>query len=858
MTDEILHEDCDAGRTDELEEQDLTIVGIGASAGGLEAIREFVHHLPGDLAAAYVVVQHLSPDHHSLLTTLVDRETDLRVVEVTDGLRVERNTVYVTPPSWDVVIDGSKLLLQHPSQHTGSPRPSVDRFFKSAAESYGKRVVGIVFSGTGSDGSYGFQAIQAAGGVTIAQDDQSAKYDGMPLAAVETGCVDLVLPPAEIAQKLQRIIALPRDLDAIRPSDQEQNPLLDLMQIVHSATRVDFQEYKQTTIRRRIERRMAAVGVNSFREYTNLCRTSPAEVRALFKDLLISVTRFFRDPAEFEQLRDVIGEIVDNAGIEPIRVWVPGCATGEEAYSVAMHFAEALGSKGEISKDVLQIFATDIDLAALDTARQGTYPLSISGDIPSDLFARYFTVSGDKIQIDPALKKAVVFSRHDLCTDPPFLNIDLICCRNVIIYFGRRLQERVLSRLNYALAQKGLLFLGKSESVSIHGNLFEAIDHGSHLYRKHARDRLSREMFPDQSRTLPVAAKSSAGAIEAGATNEKNLLLFESLAQVVGPDALLLQSDLKIVRVFGNVSRYSSLTDQTRLRFDVSMLRRELSAAARGLVGSALRQGEKRSVTQGGLKDDPDHVVQMDCYPIKAPGLEEDYALLAFRRLTRPIEVKPADREGLSTEAIEHIETLESEIRRLQDEHQQSTEELETTNEELQTTIEEFQSTNEELQSTNEEIETSNEELQSANEELITVNEELQISTYEMNVLNDEQAAVLESVLAPLIIVDVSMHVTKMNSAAAKLIDVSRSLDRPHLSQCRFPDGFLSISEFCNEALSIGRPLSRRVVSEDQVYTLDIAPYFNSDGQLRGATLMFHKAPAALPEAEMAPALPDA
>lgn len=856
MTDETLEQDRETGTALWDDTDGLHLVGIGASAGGLEAIREFVKHLPEDLPAAYVIVQHLSPDHHSLLTTLVDRETKLRVQDVSDGVPIERNTIYVTPPSWDISVEDKLLRLVQPSQHSGSPRPSVDRFFRSAAESFGEQAVGIIFSGTGSDGSYGFQAIQAAGGITIAQDDQTAKYDGMPLAAVETGCVDLVLPPTEIAQKLQRILSLPRNLESLRQTESDQNPLLDLLQIVHSATRVDFQDYKQTTVRRRIERRMAAVGITSFREYTNLCRSSPAEVRAVFQDLLISVTRFFRDPLEFQKLREVIDDLISTKGVDPIRVWVAGCATGEEAYSVAMQFADALGSPGKLNKDTLQIFATDIDPGALEVARQGIYPSSAASDIPSDLLQTYGQVKNDRLYVDPSLKKSIVFSRHDICMDPPFLNIDLICCRNLMIYFGERLQERVLSRLNYSLSSKGMLFLGKSETVSVHASLFEVFDHRAHLYRKRKVDHVVRDVIPPTTPVTPRLLEPPPVSNDHSAQTNKNQLLFERLAQVVGPDALLLQSDLKIVRVFGNVSKYSSLTDQSRLRFDISMLRPELSATARGLVSSALRQNEKRSATTGILTDEKDHLVHIECYPIQAPGLDEQYALLAFREEGRPAKPKPTLGDGISREALEHIETLENEIRQLQHQHQQTIEELETTNEELQTTIEEFQSTNEELQSTNEEIETSNEELQSANEELTTVNEELQISTYEMNLLNDEQAAVLESVQSPLIIVDVSMHVTKMNGAAAKLMDVVRQMDRPHLSQCKFPDGISSVSEFCNEALSVGRPMSRRLTAAEGVYDLDIAPFFNNEGQLRGATLMFHKAPNTATGAQDTTALP--
>ena len=825
-------------------ESELYLVGIGSSAGGLEAIREFVGNLPKKSSAAFVIVQHLSPDHQSLLTTLIDRETQLTVVDIKDGVKLEADTIYVTPPNWDVMVRGDHLILERPSFNGGSPKPSVDHFFRSAAEAFGTRAVGVVFSGTGSDGAYGLQAIRGAGGLTLAQDDKSAKYDGMPNAAIETGCVDLILPPDEIARQLNKILTNPRNLEQFKLVDLNDNAMSDLLHIVLAETRVDFRDYKQTTIRRRIERRMTAVGIASLRDYTNFCRSSPSEINALFKDLLISVTRFFRDPVEFEKVRPFVDNMVQSAGKKPLRVWVVGCATGEEVYSVAMMFGEALGGVSALNKSRIQIFATDIDLAALDVGRSGVYSHEAVADIPTRFFDHFVHQKNGQVLVDQRVKDVVLFSSHNVCQDPPFLNIDLICCRNLLIYFSNRLQERVHSRLAYSLVPDGYLFLGKSESIHISDGLFDAVDRSTHLYRKRLQDASVRDVLA-HSDSVSKMAQPRPRLNNNSAPKEKNtnLAMFEILASKVGPNSLLLTSDLQIIRVFGDVSPFSVLTDRSRLKFDISILRAELAMEARSLASVALKNNEQKKGPARGIKEDPGFLTQLECYPIKGESLDEDCVLIVFNRWPQPEEKKLPEKADFSKEATRKVDELEQEIVQLHSEYQQTVEELETTNEELQTTLEEFQSTNEELQSTNEEIETSNEELQSTNEELITVNEELQISTYEMNVLNDEQSAVLESMVSPILIVDVSMHITKANDAALKLMKLRRPIDRPHLSQCQLPEGFPVLSEICNKAINLGRPLNISFSTKEGINVLDCAPFFNSDGQLRGATLLFHRSP---------------
>ncbi|MEM1371783.1 MAG: chemotaxis protein CheB, partial [Pseudomonadota bacterium] len=613
------------------------LVGIGASAGGLEAIRDFVKHLPKQCGAAFVIVQHLSPDHQSLLTTLIDRETHLKVSDVRDGVVLEQDTIYVTPPNWEVKVDSKTLMLQRSSSSGGTPKPSVDHFFRSAAEAFGAKCVGIILSGTGADGAYGIQAIQAAGGITIAQDIRSAKYDGMPSAAIETGCVDLILPPNKMAEQLEKILAEPRDLDEFNTVESYDDTMADLLHIVLAETRVDFRDYKPTTIRRRIERRMTALAITSLREYTNFCRSNSGEVNALFKDLLISVTRFFRDPTEFEKIAPYIDSIVQSVAGKPIRIWVIGCATGEEVYSIAMMFGEAMGGISALAKSRIQIFATDIDMAALDVARSGVYPQSVTSDIPSRFFGNYVYQKDGRVYVDQRLKDIVLFSRHNICLDPPFLNIDLVCCRNLMIYFGHRLQERVHSRLNYSLLQDGYLFLGKSETIHSAEGFFDLVDRQSHLYRKRAQTSTARNVLAHSVGASQISQRPRYDRpSQAQREKDTNLAMFEVLASKVGPNSLLLASDLQIVRVFGNVSPFLILTDRSRLKFDITILRPELAMEARTLASLALKNNERRTGTRHSLENDAGHQTQLDCFPIISEDLEENYVLVAFNRWPTP------------------------------------------------------------------------------------------------------------------------------------------------------------------------------------------------------------------------------
>ncbi|MFN3259571.1 MAG: chemotaxis protein CheB [Pikeienuella sp.] len=820
------------------------VVGIGASAGGLEALRDLFRNLPRDSGAVYVVVQHMSPTHKSLLSTLIARETRLDVLDVEDGMKPAPGAIYVAPPSVDVIYRAGRLRLVAGPQGSVSPKPSVDRFFLSLAESARERAAGIVLSGTGSDGAFGVRAIRGAGGLTIAQDSESAKYDGMPSAAVETGCVDLVLSPVEIGAQLGRIIASPHDLDRFRPPAGAENPLAELLQIVLARTRVDFRDYKPTTIQRRLERRMIALGLDDQAEYVRTCRSNPAEVDALFRDFLVSVTWFFRDPLEFLALAPLVREIAARRTGRPARVWIAGCATGEEAYSVAILFAEAMGGPEAIGKDKLQIFASDIDARALDVARRGRYPRAAIENVPQEYVSRYFTLDDDGVTVHPALKDTVIFSYHNVCQDPPFINLDLICCRNLLIYFNQPLQARVFSRFAYALEAEGSIFLGTAETVSVSEDLFVRIGDGAHLYRR--RHAARRPMIRFGGYDLPVgtdrasrAAAAREAASEASAAEDRSM--FDALARTLGPDVALVSDDFRILRVYGDLGRYVTLNENTRLQMSLSMLAPELAQEARTLVTVALRSGQRRQGVAHRSEGAPGEALRIEVFPLARPGEDERLALVAFSRQAEAQPARPAEADP----GGEWLETVERELASTREALQQTIEALETSNEELQSANEELQSTNEELQATNEELETSNEELQSSNEELVTVNEELQISSAELATTNEELSTILQNVAAPLLIIDSALQITKASREAIQLFRLEPPLDTPHLSQCALPEGFPPLVDIANEALQLGRATTREFASDGAFHTLRCAPVATQRGQLQGVTMTFMASPGA-------------
>ena len=834
------------------ENKELTIIGIGSSAGGLEAIRELVATLPTQMKVAYVVVQHMSPHHKSLMTELVARQTSLSVKDVKDGTHPEPNVIYVTPPNTDIIYDEGILRLIEPSHEVASPKPSVDRFLLSLADQHGENAMAIILSGTGTDGAYGVQAIREAGGITIAQDTESAKYDGMPMSAMQTGCVDLVLRPFEIGTHLQKILSSARDFDAFRQETSESSPSLDLLQILLARTRVDFREYKQTTINRRIERRMVALGIESHEEYTQFCRVNPKAVDALFKDLLISVTRFFRDKSEFEQLREMLPALLKKKSTPPFRVWIAGCATGEEAYSIAILLSEALGGPTVNLKEHVQIFATDIDKDALDVARKGVYGMAALNDIPKSLSDRYFMTQNDGIRVIDSLRSAILFSDHNVCQDPPFQKVDLLCCRNLLIYFGNALQHKVMSRFHYAMTDNSLMFLGTAETVAGSDEMFVQDSHSAHIYRRRSIRRTDQNMFPNP-RNLPQSRSKLPMPTKQGQGQSTDRQMFEALALALGKNSVLVTDDYAIIRVYGNVSPFIEMSETSSLKMHIDLLRRPFREEARSLVTLALKHGEHRTGVRHLLAEDDDAEIRLDVYPIVARDINERAALVVFTevKVDRSKGAGASDKDEGAVFESDRIRLLEDEVATTREALQQTIEELETSNEELQSLNEELQSTNEELQATNEELETSNEELQSTNEELITVNEELQVTAAELSGRTGELMSVLETAPLSIMVLDTALQISQATNAACDMFKLTRPVSTPHVSQCVLPNDFPPLAPICNETLKLGEPILREFNSGGSSYKLNSSPFFDMRGQMKGVTMVISEFPGLAQELEL-------
>lgn len=822
------------------------IVAIGASAGGLEAQRALLRELPRDLPAAFVIVQHLSPDHVSLLSKILSPETDLEVLDLQDGAAPKVNTVYVTPPSNDIIYKDGVFRLVAPSLAYATPKPSVDRLLISLAEEHGERSVAIILSGTGSDGAYGVQAIRSVGGITIAQDDQTAKYSGMPVSAVETGCVDLILSPQEIGVQLGGIIKSPEDLLTLKQSLTEQSPETELLKMVLVRNNVDFRDYKPSTIQRRIERRMLAHSISEPLKYIEYCKANSDEVDAFFKDMLISVTSFFRDRQEFDSMKSVVSQIVEARPDKPIRVWVAGCATGQEAYSIAMLFTQVLGEIGGQRNINLKVYGTDINADALRIARKGVYPISSITEIPDEFLEKYVEVLKDHIVISRTISDRIIFTEHNIMSDVPFSEIDLICCRNLLIYMNQSLQEQVLGRLHYALSADGFLFLGTAESVPVSDSLFRRVKGFSHTYRK--RIGSASDVANLVRKTSPLKRRWGHSQTDAAAGHlfQIERALVRQLALAAGENAILVDADMRIDRVFGDISRYVAIDSSSRLTFDISMLAPNLAREARTLATLALRrdqvkQGRAYPITEGGKE-----LVQLKAIPLKATELDDGFALICFNKVSGKRIAAAEARKTSPGDSNLEIDDLQNELKSTREELQQTIEELETSTEELQASNEELQATNEELQATNEEYETTNEELQSTNEELITLNEELYVSKTEIEQTVLQQKAIVDSIDSPVIWVNTSMNIINYNKSAIEFYQFSDNIKGPHISKIRLLDGFPDYSEICREIILDGRSRAHEIATRDFLYIINFSPFFSETDELNSIAIVITKSKQAV------------
>ncbi len=836
-------------------EKRFPIVGIGASAGGLAAFEAFFSGMPADTdpGMAFVLVQHLAPDHKSILCELVRRYTRMQVFEVEDGVVVEPNCAYIIPPNRDMALLDGALHLLDPVELRGHRLP-IDYFFRSLAQDQHQHAICIVLSGTGTDGTLGLRAVKGEGGMAMAQNPASTEYGGMPLSAIATGLADYVLPPAEmpaqlIAYATRALVRAPRPVtqSAVRREDDHNK----ILAILRAQTGHDFTKYKQSTIVRRIERRLTVHQIARLDEYGRYMQQNPDEVDALFRDLLIGVTHFFRDRAAFSALqaraipRLFAGKPPDAA----IRVWVPACSTGEEAYSLAILLQAHSETREQSAK--IQVFATDLDSRAIEQARTGVYPDSIAADVSPEHLARYFIHEPDAgtQSVRKGIRDLLVFSEQDVIADPPFSRLDLISCRNLMIYLDGELHKRLIPLFHYALNPGGVLFLGTSETVGEFTDLFEALDSEQKLYLRRdgargARHPLLRPIT--SSSAAEPAAPQPPGSAPGAPTPPLRELTERALLQHYSPTGALVNEHGDILYLQGRTGRY---LEPAPGEADLNILKMAREGLRRGLTTALHRAvAHGRPVRDLGLqlKTNGDcAAVGLTIVPVAAApeGLSEPRRFLVILEEGPATAPAPAAIDGAEHRAgtDARIAALQQELRAKEDYLQTTNEELETANEELTASNEEMQSINEELQSTNEELETSKEELQSVNEELATVNTELQAKVAALSRANNDMNNLLAATDIGTIFVDDELRIQRFTPAATRAVNLILSdVGRPLGHLVTNLVGYDRLVADVQAVLDDLAPREVEVQTREGVwYLLSIRPYRTLENVVEGAVIAF-------------------
>jgi two-component system, chemotaxis family, CheB/CheR fusion protein len=848
------------------------IVGVGASAGGLAAFTQLLTHLPTDTGMAFVLIQHLDPTHPSSLTELLAKTTAMTVTEVCDRMEVLPDRVYIIPPNREMIVVGNRLQLSDREKVHGRSLP-IDHFFHSLAAERQQQAIAVVLSGAdGGDGALGLAAVKAAGGITFAQDLASATFAGMPDRAIATGCVDFILPPAAIAAELQRIASQiddtqygsvsakslilpspPTPLPSLGEGSQSQrrrrgegNALNTIFSLLRTVTGVDFTGYKPATLKRRILRRMALHNLDLWADYVSYLQTTPTEVRELERDLLINVTSFFRDPATFHALTNTVFPTLlaqKSPGVG-LRMWVAGCSTGEEAYSLAICLLEYLAEQG--IQLPIQIFATDISEAAIDLARTGIYKAAALDGVSADRLRRFFVAVEGGYQIGKPVRELCVFARQNLIADPPFSQLDLISCRNVMIYLGAELQQRLIPIFHYALKSEGFLMLGTSESIGGYADLFAPVDKKSKLYSRKVAPKSPYLRFNSNDRTQGKVKPMLPS--EEDSQREQNLL--QSVDRIVldryAPVGVTIDNDLNIVQFRGQTGDY--LTPPTgKPSFKLfEMAKPELSVELRAAVHQARQQQE--IVRQEGIQVktiDGVKAIAIEVIPLKIGTDSKPYLLVLFQASaltvsTEPIEIAPAgkSKQGRQTAIDQENTRLKQELATTREYLESIIEEQESTNQALQVANEEILSSNEELQSTNEELETSQEELQATNEELHTANEELNSRNSELNQINNDLQNLLSSINIPILMLDGELRIRRFTVLAQQMFNlIPTDLGRPFSDiqpNISIPDLATSIQTTIETLTIVEREVQDRL---GHWYSLRIRPYRTSDNRIDGVTI---------------------
>ncbi|MDW7997919.1 MAG: chemotaxis protein CheB [Thermodesulfovibrio sp.] len=814
-------------------------VCLGASAGGLEAIESFVQNLPIKNNIAVIIIQHLSPNYKSMMVEILSKRTKIPVHEAKNGMIVEGGNIYVIPPKKKMTISNGKLVVEDVSDLTGLNFP-IDTFLRSLAIDQGEKAIAVILSGTGTDGARGIRDIKEHGGIIFVQDEKSAKFDGMPKSAISTGVVDFVMNPVEIAKK---IISMPKyptnyiveEKDDVITKDEILQRILALLKANHN---VDFTLYKPSNIIRRIERRMAINRVENIVDYLNYLYKNPTEIELLYKDFLIGVTSFFRDIQVFQELREkYIPDIIEKFDDEWLRVWVAGCSTGEEAYTISILFNDVM-EKMRVSRKI-KIFATDIDRRALQVASLGIYPESIAADVPHEFLSKYFTKSDNQYIIKRRIRESIVFAEHNILKDPPFTNICLLSCRNLLIYLKPETQNRLIKIFYFSLKKGGTLVLGTSESIGEHTKLFETLDSKLKIYkaRENIRqaleipiERISVEKTQDNLRkNIIYQYFSDTYHKEKGLNTE---IILKAISKKFFDAIAVVDKNLNLIYLDGNVDKYFTLPIGVPSLNLEKVIKKDFSKILISMIKKSIDFSKRVKITKKIPKKK--EAVQFEIIPIDES--EENYFCILM------ISQKTQEKISEEVEVFEDssLSLKESYIKELENELQRTKERLHATIEELETSNEELQATNEELLASNEELQATNEELQATNEELYTVNNELQNKIIELTELQNDLESLLTSSQIGIIMLDPDLRIKKYSPKVKDIFDIADiDIGAPinHINHKIIDfEPYIHIKR----AIIDGRPISHEIETTDgSSYLMKINPFIYKKSDSTGVVLVF-------------------
>ncbi|SMF95874.1 two-component system, chemotaxis family, CheB/CheR fusion protein [Methylomagnum ishizawai] len=825
--------------------QDFPIVGIGASAGGLEALEQFLSHVPAGSGMAYIIIQHLDPTRQGIMPELLGRMTPMRATQAEDGMEVAPDCVYVIPPNKDLSILGNVLCLLDPVEARGLRLP-IDFFLRALAAERRERAAAVILSGMGSDGTLGLKAVKEKAGLVLVQDPADAKFDGMPRSAIDTGLADIVAPaealPARLIAALHHPPPLPLPIQGnLTPLESATRSALDQVVILlRVRTGQDFSLYKKSTVYRRIERRMGVHQIDRIATYVRFLQENPGEVNLLFKELLIGVTSFFRDKAAWAYLREeaLPTLLVEHPEGRTLRAWVPACSTGEEAYSLAITFREAQEQADPKGRHRLQVFATDLDQDAITKARQGFYPSNIVADVETERLERFFTSDQGGYRVDKEIRDMVIFAPQNLLSDPPFTKLDFLSCRNLLIYLEAELQKKLFPLFHYSLNPGGILFLGSAETIGGFTDLFAPLDGKHRCYRSLGGTRVAAAFPPTSLSVLPGRGVGEPGPKEVVNIQE---LMDRLILRQFAPAAVLVNEKGDITYVSGRTGKYLEPA-AGKANWNIHAMAREgVRHAVATALPQALRQGRNVDIdhlvvaTEGG----PRHFA-LGVQPIDAPPELRGMALVVFQDTPTSLPAPPAEAGPPPRARNKRMAELEAETTRLLEENRALRESMQASHEELHSANEELQSMNEEMQSTNEELTTSKEELQSLNEELQTVNAELQAKVDDLSHANNDLKNLLNSTDIATLFLDGRLRIRRFATPATRLFklipgDVGRPLS-DIVSELDYPEFHTDIQEVLRTLVFSEKAIPTR---DGRWHTVRIMPYRTLDNVIDGVVITF-------------------